>query len=357
MRRQPLAALCLILAAPLAADDSLSKLKSDAGKDATAAAAASVPAAHGTVIAYPGCDEKQQARVQAAIDSALKMVDSCLSGYNKGKMAAAIKKNFNKFYFSCAPETRSSGGVTTHDADGQTLKAAHISLTMHTRLIQYSLPARVFHEMIHAIDLPAGNQSAKENRDGHYILSASRHASPGFPDPVYGCQFACYGGVGEDERKAMTRYLTLLAESNLDIPASDKNIACESYEDCDIRKRYAYLCDTAKPIAPNDLIAKDRKANRPTCIAEGLQNSCDAINDEKNCPAKPSLGPLCAVRCEILQGAAANGGSYPPELASKMLGLGQRLSDAYDNNGEGLSDDDAKVYAAAKRKGLLKSCN
>lgn len=356
MSRHPLAVLLLILAAPVGAQDSLSKLKAQAGADATAASG-SVPAAQGKVIAYPGCNEKQQARVQAAIDSALKMVDSCLSGYNKGKMAAAIKKNFNKFDFSCSQETRASGGETSHDTDGQTLKAAHISLTMNSRLIQYSMPARVFHEMIHAIDLPSTNQSAKENRDGHYILSKSLHAAPGFPDPVYGCQFACYGGVGEDERKAMTRYLSLLADSGLDIPESDKDIACESYEDCGIRKRYAYLCDTAKPIAPKDLVAKDRKANRPTCIAERVADSCDAITDAKSCPAKPSQGPLCALHCEILQGAAANGGSYPPDLVRKMMGLGQRLSDAYDSNGQGLSDDDAKIYAAAKRTGLLKSCD
>ncbi len=357
--------LALAVALPAAAQPTVDELKKQAGKDASAKTAG-VAAPEGKAIEFKlpptpiaGCTADQQSGMEKAILAAREKVDTCLSGINP-KMASEIAKQYSKFKFSCYQESRGAGGDTQHETDGKGhLTAANISITMHSRLIQYSREARVFHEMIHAIDLPADNQAAKTNRDGHFIISAARHAKAGFPDPVYGCQFSCYpSDVGEDEGKVMNSYSRLLKESNMEIPDSTKNIPGEDatpYSKLYLKK-YAYLCETGKPIVPKDLVDKDRAANRPTCVAEGLLNACDAA-DDKSCASKnPPKGQLCALRCETTLDIAANGGHLSGKQADKMFSLGKRLSDASDNGGADLSDEDKAVYADAQKKGLIKAC-
>lgn len=353
--------VCAFAGEPRAIDD----LKGQAGGAAAAGSAgAAVPegklldAGSELKISLSECAGDQQARVEKAIRGAREKVDSCLAGFNP-KMAAEIGRQFHKFKFYCNQEPSGAGGVTTHDVDGKNrLAAAHIRLTMRSRLIQYSMEARVFHEMIHAIDVPASNQAAKTGRDGKFIISASRHATPGFPDPVYGCQFSCYGGIGEDEAKAMTRYSRLLAESGLEIPESRKDIPCadaNSYE-CLYVKKYARLCETGKPVASADLLETDRAANRPLCIAEGLANACDAADDASCGSQKPPKGALCGLRCEILLETAANGGRMPGKTADRLFSIGAAVAGAVDGDGAGLEGENAVFYSETKRKGLIKAC-
>lgn len=364
-----LAVLSVVFALPVcvfAADpQALEALKGQAGgASAAGSAAAAVPegklldAGTELKISLSECVGEQQARVEKAIRGARETVDSCLAGFNP-KMAADIGRQFHKFKFYCNQEPSGAGGVTTHDVDEKhRLAAAHIRLTMRSRLIQYSLEARAFHEMIHAIDVPASNQAAKTGRDGKFILSAARHATPGFPDPVYGCQFSCYGGIGEDEGKAMTRYSRLLAESGLEIPESRKDVPCgdaNSYE-CLYVKKYAYLCETGKPIVSAGLVEKDRAANRPLCIAEGLANACDEADDASCASKNPPKAALCGLRCEILLETAANGGRMPGKTADRLFQVGAAVAGAIDGDGAGLEGENAAFYAGAKRKGLIRDC-
>ncbi len=345
MSRLPLAVLLLALA-PSARADSLAALKSQAGPSGADAAAAPTASVSAKEIPFPGCDEKQQQRMRAAIDGAMKMVDSCLSTYNKGVMARDIKRDFPKFRFSCAQEMRASGGETVREPTTGPLKSADISMTMHTRMSQYSLEARVFHEMIHAVD---GNPNQR------YIVSPEFHKTAGFPDPVYGCQFTCYGGVYDDERKAMVRYLRQLGDG-ADIPASDRKVDCDNGQDCGTLEKYVYLCDTAKPVVTKEVKAAAHKGGAPKCIAEGLLNGCDSINDVKSCGGAVK-GQLCAVRCKILQAQADNGGQFPDYIVNDMLGLGARLEGATQNDGKDLAADEKKLFDDRGTKKLIKSCN
>lgn len=363
-----LAALTAFLLLPVVAfadPQAVEDLKSQAGGAAVArsgevAAPEGKPVDEGSElkVSLMECVGDQQARVEKAIRGAREKVDSCLAGLNPA-MAAEIGRQYHKFKFYCAQDPSGAGGVTTHDVDGRNrLAAAHIRLTMRSRLIQYSMEARAFHEMIHAIDVPASNQAAKTGRDGKFIISASRHATPGFPDPVYGCQFACYGGIGEDEAKAMTRYSRLLAESGLEIPESEKDIPCgdaNSYE-CLYVKKYARLCETGRPVATADIVEKDRAANRPACVAEGLANACDAADDAACASKKPPTGALCGLRCEILLETAANGGRMPGRTADRLFAIGAAVAGAIDGGGAGLEGENAAFYAAAERRGLIKAC-
>ena len=355
MPRAFLAVLVSLLAAAAPARaQSLDELKTAGGAKPDAPPP---PAPEGTAVdalTFPltGCTDAQRPGVAAAVRGARAMVDSCLQSLNP-KMAADIAAHFSKFDFACGQEPSGAGGRTTHEVDGRgRLLAAHITLTMRSRLVQYTKEARLFHEMIHAVDPPAGGQ-AKANRDGRYVISAARHAVAGFPDPVYGCQFACYGGIGEDEGKQMTRYVRLLKEDGLDIPESRKDFPCEG-EACLHVKRYAYLCETGKPVVSKAILARDRKANLPTCVAEGLLNACGKADDASCASRTPPKGALCALRCETLLDAAANEGRLSGAVADKMFALGARLAEAAENEGASLSGEDAKVYAESGR--IIAAC-
>lgn len=308
-----------------------------------------------------GCDAKQQTEVAAAIAAARAKVDSCLAGFNP-KMAAEIAKQFPKFKFQCEQTPRSEGAVTDHETDAHgRLTSATIKLTMHSRMVQYSREARLFHEMIHAIDPPSRDRAAASGRDGRYIISASRHATAGFPDPVYGCQFSCYpDGIGEDEGKEITRYNRLLSSSagGLKLPEGKKPVDCPAgAQYCALyAPNYAGLCETGKPVFPSDLVAKDRVANRPTCLIEALVNSCPAADGVACASAKPPSGPLCALTCETVLAQEANGGRMPRKTADRLYAIGGKLSAAIDDGGAGLEGDDKALYAAAQRKGFLAAC-
>lgn len=341
---RPLAAAFLLLAVSASAQPTFNDLKKKSGD---------VKEPRGVDVAeykppVTGCDEKQQASMEAAIAAARKKVDDCLDGFNH-RIAAEIQKNFKKFTFSCHQETRAAGGNTDHElADDGSLKSAAISITMHSRLVQYSREARVFHEMIHAIDLPSRDRAAKKDRDGRLIISAERHASAGFPDPVYGCQFSCYPeGIGEDEGKQITRYNRLLNESGegLKLPEGKKKVDDGGNQYAQIYgPTYAGLCETGKPVAPKSLVAKDRELNRPVCIAEKILNGCDAP-DEACASAHPPKGELCERRCAVLR---------DPKAADEVIAMGGRLASALDDGGANLDPADKKVFSAAKK--LIAAC-
>lgn len=354
--------LALLAALPAGgAENAVDALKAQGPKDAkgntitVAVAAPEGKAVESKALSITDCTPEQLPGMETAIRAARAKVDSCLSGINP-KMASEISRLFDKFRFSCYQEPRGAGGDTRHDLNAKgNVSGADISITMRSRMIQYSKESRVFHEMIHAIDPPATNQSAKTNRDGHFIISAARHAKAGFPDAVYGCQFSCYPNeIGEDEAKVIRNY----NDSTANIPESTKDIPVDNaspYAKLHV-KQYAYLCETGKPIAPKDLIDKDRAANMPTCVAEGLLNSCDAADDASCKSPRPPRGALCGLRCETLIDEAANGGRISRRLIDKMFALGRRLADATANGGADLSEEDRVVYADAQKKGLIRAC-
>lgn len=373
MRSLPLAVLCLTLAAPLRAQKAMDELSKNAGPSANPeknqAPKAAPRARHfkDCVVepARGGGQRDQDKYLSDAIEDALQKVDGCLVNYNKGEIARKIKTHYRSFEFSCYQDERGSGGVTTHDGG-----KASISMTMHSRLVQYSMSARVFHEMIHAVDQGSTNLAAKSGRDGKYIVSQEMHNNLGYPDPVYGCQFACYGGVGDDERKAVARYNRQLVEAGgegSEIPLYDgKKFKCPADQPdcckkddpyCGELLTYAGLCDLGEPYEPKGagekIAAAARKRGASKCIAEQMINGCAAVDDAKQCPAK-SKDPMCPIKCEILTGKDPRGG-YASNVIGKMLGMGRRFADAYPD-GEGLSEEDKPLFAAAKKKGMLKAC-
>ncbi len=299
------------------------------------------------------CGDKH-ADVEAAIRGAYEKVGSCLSGFNP-KLAAKIKAEFHKFKFVCDQETRAHGGTTTHDVENGKLVSAEIKLTMRSRLVQYGRQARLFHEMIHAVDLPARDQSALTGRDGKLIVSAQRHASAGFPDPVYGCQFACYPqGIGEDEGKAVKRWSQALAADGLELESNPKK-QVELGEDAGpyaqlYAPTYAKLCESGKPVVSETLLEADRAANRPTCIAEKLANACS----EPKCPAKKG-DSLCSLGCE-LSDDTAGGRGLSGKMADRLMKLGTALSAAIPKSGKGLEGEEAEFYADANAAGIIKAC-
>jgi hypothetical protein len=380
MRRLPLAVLAFALAAPLRADNAADALKKQAGPDADPAKI-KTPAQKGRALALDGCvqekvtkggkvvDRDQDKEMRAAIDSAVTRLDSCLVRYHKGEMAAKIKKQLKNFKFSCAQEVRSEGGVTTFADDG----TPEISMTMHTSMGQYGLPARVFHEMIHAVDPPVTGKDKKTTR--LYVVSDDAHNSKpaGFPDPVYGCQFACWGSmygdrIGDDERKAIARYNGTLSDAGAkEIPMMDEAaFTCpEDFPDCkdaDNHKHgylrqlltYAWLCQEARPYLPKEAKNPMQRRAAPICIAQQLINGCPQIDDAKKCPAKKSQGALCSAKCEITQAMDAGTGAANTVI-DKYKGLGKKFTDAYPK-GLATGDEDKPLYDAAKKAGLLAKC-
>lgn len=119
-----------------------------------------------------------------------------------------------------------SGGTAGHAMPGSN----EITLGFRgTSADDYLLQTRAFHELLHAID------------DDAAMTPHSHEHRPGFPDPVYSCQYACFGGFGDTRDRFHNN-------QGSRIPASRK-LKCHANDDdsdCQLRAKYAYVCETGK---------------------------------------------------------------------------------------------------------------
>jgi hypothetical protein len=291
-------------------------------------AAEAVPTAEIPIEACPAdfgaTAAEMTARLAEKTREAVRMVDSCLPGLNK-TMAKDIRRALKakKVKILCGDSSGLDGGLTEHAGDGK----AAITIYMRARGTQFPLAARVFHELIHAVD-PGGK----------YVLSAKMHARSGFPDPVYGCQFACFQSIGSED---IDRLNNFQRTNGIVIPP------LESYDckgpDCPYLKQHAYLCSTGKPMAGADTLDAAAEQKASSCIVEGLLNEC-------------ALKACKDFRATVEEATEKTGGDLTPEMGKVLTGLGKRL---YRAALEGkkpaeLDEADRPVYQAAIKAGFLK---
>jgi hypothetical protein len=104
----------------------------------------------------------------------------------------------------------------------------------------------IFHELLHVADSPTGGGELPFK----YITTMDRHHSGfGNPDPVYGCQFACFPELMHEKRKywgGNTTSTRAIEVSEKELAPFAKLFPDDCGEDggpaCAELKKYAYLC-------------------------------------------------------------------------------------------------------------------
>ncbi|MCX5796928.1 MAG: hypothetical protein NTY77_15640 [Elusimicrobia bacterium] len=329
------AALLLLSATAFAdqAQDALCRL-AGGSCDKVRAKVAAVPGALVATAKLPISPECPQAAAQQLAQASERAADaasSCLNRLNpamSGKIQKALARN--KLRLLCGDETGTEGGRIERYQDG----SVDLVLPLKTHAIQYPLDARIFHELIHAVDPGA-----------QYIVSAQVHARPGSPDAVYGCQFACFGGVGTDEVDRLRNYQS---QGSVSIPELE-DYSCAGKADqreCPTLRRYAYLCKLGKPMIDEEALRKVRAKDLPACLVEKLMNDCP----DKAC---------VTLRGRFEASSSESGGKPPPEMLKYMLDVGGALGAALgpDQDESGLATPDAKaLFKSAKARGYHKAC-
>lgn len=346
-------AIAALLGMTLAASSALAKGALSDLQGSGGNAPVDAPAAPTAAVALSGdgggCD------LRPYVLAAVKKVGSCLAGLN-GEMTGKIKEGIDhdRFEFVCGDAVDTEGGRTEHEVDPVTgaLVSATITIRMKAApsasgppIAQSSPEARVFHELIHAVD-PAGR----------YILGAGEHKERGFPDAVYGCHFACYKDMTSEDVKVLDVY----ERSHGDVPEqapcsedkeNDGNTACSALQ------KYRYLCRTGKPYMDAADLRATRVRQLPTCVIEKLINECRDVA----CLSLRQKVEDDAARADAMAkalGQPITGRPSGTTLAS-LSQQGQRLAAAWKGDDvSALSADDLGLYQAAKRgqRSLFDAC-
>lgn len=213
------------------------------------------------VLTIDNCQPEQEAIVQAALDQALSTVDGCLININR-TMARAIQTltQRGRVSIACEEVASSHGARTEHQPRGKVSIFVNLASTSPD---QKPISARLFHELIHAVD-----------PQDRYLISPAAHNNAGFPDPVYGCQYACYGGVGAAEGD----YVRTYARTNQITLAEYPDFPCAGIPShfCPVLRKYAQLCKTGLPPAIASPGDAQRRSQLPGCILGALVERCAA---------------------------------------------------------------------------------
>lgn len=263
-------------------------------------------------------------RLGTKTQEAVQRVEAGLSGLNNDmarKILAKIKAK--KIRVACGVSSGLDGGQTEFEAGGK----VKITIYMAARQDQYSLEARIFHELIHAVD-----------PDNKYILSAAMHSRDGFPDPVYGCQFALFNGVGADEIDRVNNYER---SNGLTIPQLE-SYSCQG-GDCATLRKYAYLCSSGKPLASGTTLDAASAQKAVECIMDGILNKCE-------------LKACADLRAKADAEMERNNGNLPSALRKELKATGGRLYQAglEKKKPSELEEGDRELYKAAFKAGFLK---
>lgn len=289
---------------------------------------------------FKDCEEAPKARLEAAVDKAVEKVQGCLKGLNSGIAGKIVRKlKRKKIHFVCGDQGGTEGGRVEFYQNG----AADVIMSMQRKrgIISYPLEQRVFHELIHAVD-PQGN----------LLLSAKAHARAGFPDPVYGCQFACYPeAVGTDE---MDRLYNYQRHNSLVIP-EDKSYSCDEEgtgkHECATLRKHAHLCRTGEPYATRSMKDEAKLKELPGCLIEKCLNECGARVCKK----------LVKGVSDVME---ANGGAIPRSWREKLLSMGQNIAAVLITEDRAkkreylssLNEDETKLYRVIRRKRYYQAC-
>lgn len=319
--------LALLLAVSAAADDFSPGQKLGKAPDSAPGKAVAGQEAKANI---SDCRDGDEAKLNGAIQAAARRVDSCLEQENPA-IARKIRSNFHKMKFHCGYSGGMAGGNTDANQDG----SADVTLNFRAHGVQYSLAARTFHEMIHAVD-PLNK----------LILSPHAHAQAGYPDVVYACQLDCYpSGVSDDERKQIMRLGRALQEEGRQVPLADVK-DCPSEYDCPTISAYTAICRGGKVLSTKTVRDADKKQNAPICFAEALLNACSGA-----CRGRKS-GPVCAKACAFDAASDEGKGTMIPDFQA----VGARLAAADDDGGKSLEGDDLALYKDGQRKKLFAGC-
>lgn len=303
------------------------------------------------------CDDPADAALlEQYVQDAVPLVE-CLAGVNPG-IAKKIGANFKKFVFHCGRWSSGTGATTVHTVNEKgRLKRVDITYNFGAGGTQYLGPARIYHELIHAIDVPEGPGS--KHPDGRLVTTTKQHAKAGFPDAVYGCHFACdQGRMGDDENKMIGNVMDALKSDGVDIH-KDKDFKCSWPDKCGVVEFYAGVCRKGEPLLPESWKNEARRKDRPKCLLEVMLNACPLGKTEMkrkaNCE-KPVIqqSALCRLRCEY--DAAGDDEDKIAAVETKAARGAANLAKVLDQNGEGLAGDDAHYYHELEMWDKLKLC-
>jgi hypothetical protein len=242
------------------------------------------------------------------------------------------------------------------------LTQADITFNFGAKGNQYPEPARVFHEMLHAIDTEGYPGDA--HRDGRLLISAELHAHAGFPDPIYACHFSCYqGGMDDREDKQMTNLRRALDKEGKEKPPVVE-VPCENPTggtiNCATVSAYAGICQLGeKTPIPQSLLEEGRLEALPKCLQEQMLNGCDLGRGAAAREAKCQIpvvkkSALCRLACDWDQK------QKDPKAAGAFIkmveGSAAKIIEALPKDGEGLQDEDVFYYHELKLTGRLKKC-
>lgn len=290
------------------------------------------PAVHGKAVhAVSGCTPEQQKTLEGALDRAAKTAETCLKDLNP-KLAEKVLKRYAGFEYACSDVLSFEGGDTKQLGGGR----AKVTMAFKTSGLQYDFEARLFHELLHAVD---PTYELIGNRDAH------RRA--GNPDVVYACQLACYpGGIGAQEitmsqkagsvpdtPKGYDPKRRLDADSAYLMDDSEHRFAAETY---------ASLCAGGKP-------ASAQKSLDRACLAQKIVNGCPKGEDAKFCGSDAAeASAYCRVRCDA-------GGDEQKTVNAALDASTQIIAALKDK--KGLSGEPASLLKQFLKDKSLEACN
>ena len=295
------------------------------------AARADAPEVHGKAVrSIAGCTEQQQQTLERALDRAAKKAETCLKDLNP-RLAEKVLKSYAGFEYACSSELSFEGGDTKQLGGGR----ARVTMAFKTSGLQYDFEARLFHELLHAVD-PA------------YALLGNReaHKRAGNTDVVYSCQLACYPGGIEAQEIKMSQKAGSVGDTPKGYDPKKQMDADSAYMMDDSEHRfaaetYASVCAGGKPAAAQKSLDK-------ACLAQKMVNGCPKADDKGFCDSDAADdSAYCRLRC--------GGKDMSAAVDAAMKASGEIVAALKDK--KGLSGEPASLLKQLKADKSLEACN
>lgn len=210
---------------------------------------------------HAACKDHDALHLREGVTKARELASSCLVNAGLNPRAGKRILAADKAVFRCDYDIKNQAQTTRRDSLSPDV-AVDVSLARPDaetcRALPRPLDLTLFHELLHVADPD----------DDAVFSSASHNRGLGFPDGIYGCEYAC---AGEIDPGSYGRAYMLLFEGLVRPLPEDGGYVCPTGAgaDCATLKKYAWLCRNGAP----SLSREERRGLRVLEIALCMRQS------------------------------------------------------------------------------------